>query len=190
MTDEVETIVFADAAAFDSWLEKNYQLQRGVWMKIAKKDSGIPSITSDEAVDVGLCWGWISGQRRSYNESYYLQKYVPRRPKSIWSQVNVNKIANLIAKGRMKPPGLAEVNAAKADGRWDAAYVSQREATPPPDLIEALKENKKARDFFDQLNKTDQYMVILKLVKERTEEGRTARLQKMIATMTDGESVL
>lgn len=189
MADEVEGIVFADADAFGSWLEKNYQLQHGVWIKMAKKDSGIPSITSDDAVDVGLCWGWISGQRRSYDESYYLQKYVPRRPKSIWSQVNVDKVEELTAAGRMQPSGLAEVDAAKADGRWEAAYVSQHNATPPPDLIRALEKNKKAGDFFAQLNKTDQYMVILKLVKERTKEGRAEKLMKMIDMMAAREKV-
>jgi uncharacterized protein YdeI (YjbR/CyaY-like superfamily) len=115
---------------------------------MAKKSSGIPSLTDDEAVDVGLCWGWISGQRRSHDGSYYLQKYVPRRPRSVWSQVNVEKVTLLIAAGRMRAPGLAEVAAAKSDGRWEAAYVSQRNATPPPDLVKALARNKAARDFF------------------------------------------
>ena len=100
-----------------------------MWLKIAKKNSGVPSLTDDEAVDVGLCYGWISGQRKSLDEVYYLQKYVPRRPRSRWSQVNVDKVAELAAAGRMRPSGWAEVEAAKADGRWDAAYASQRNAT-------------------------------------------------------------
>jgi uncharacterized protein YdeI (YjbR/CyaY-like superfamily) len=187
--DGVDVIAFADAAAFDSWLSANYQRQEGVWLKMAKKNSGIPSISDDEAVDVGLCWGWISGQRRSHDELYYLQKYVPRRPRSVWSQVNVEKVAMLIAAGRMRAPGLAEVDAAKADGRWDAAYVSQRNATSPPDLVEALARNKAAREFFASLNKTDQYAVILRLVKERSAEGRSARLKKMVATMAAGKKV-
>jgi uncharacterized protein YdeI (YjbR/CyaY-like superfamily) len=111
-----EIITFANAAAFESWLTDNYQRTAGIWIKMAKKDSGIPSITSDEAVDVGLCWGWISGQRRSYDGSYYLQKYVPRRPGSVWSQVNVEKVEVLTRAGRMQTPGHAEVEAAKADG--------------------------------------------------------------------------
>jgi uncharacterized protein YdeI (YjbR/CyaY-like superfamily) len=189
MVDEVEVIVFTDVVAFDSWLAQNHQLQRGVWMKMAKKGSGIPSITSDEAVDVGLCWGWISGQRRSLDQTYYLQKYVPRRPRSVWSQVNVEKVAILTAAGKMHPPGIAQVNAAKTDGRWEAAYISQRNATPPPDLLEALAKNKKAEDFFAQLNKTDQYMVILHLTKERTATGRAERLKKMVAMMAVGEKV-
>jgi uncharacterized protein YdeI (YjbR/CyaY-like superfamily) len=123
---EAEVMAFRDAAAFEAWLDAHVDLQVGVWLKIAKKGSGIPSLTADEAVDVGLCYGWISGQRKSYDEVYYLQKYVPRRPRSRWSQINVAKVEELTAAGRMRASGLAEVEAAKADGRWAAAYGSQR----------------------------------------------------------------
>jgi len=181
--DGVEVTTFTDAAAFDSWLSENHQLQDGVWLKLAKKSSGIPSVSADEAVDVGLCWGWISGLRRSYDKSFYLQKYVPRRPRSAWSQVNVSRVEALTAAGRMRAPGLAEVAAAKADGRWNAAYVSQRGAVPPPDLVRALAKNKAAARFFARLNKTDQYAVILRLVKERTAARRAARLEKIVASM-------
>jgi uncharacterized protein YdeI (YjbR/CyaY-like superfamily) len=118
---EAETLPFADPAAFERWLEANHRLQAGVWLKLAKVSSGVPSMTSDEAVDVGLCFGWISGQRKSLDDVYYLQKYVPRRPRSNWSRLNVTKVGALTAAGRMRPPGLAEVEAAKADGRWAAA---------------------------------------------------------------------
>jgi uncharacterized protein YdeI (YjbR/CyaY-like superfamily) len=185
----VEVTTFTDAAAFESWLADNYQRQDGVWLKMAKKGSGIASLTSDEAVEAGLCWGWISGQRRSHDQSYYLQKYVPRRPGSVWSQVNVEKVEALTAAGRMRASGLAEVAAASADGRWDAAYVSQRNATPPPDLVKALAKNKTAGKFFARLNRTDQYAVILRLVKERTAAGRIARLNKIVATMAVGRKV-
>ena len=127
--DVAEVIAFRDAAEFEDWLADHVDESAGVWLKIAKKGSGIASLTDDEAVDIGLCYGWISGQRKSFDEEHYLQKYVPRRPKSRWSQVNVRKVAELTAQGRMRPSGLAEVEAAKADGRWDAAYESQREAT-------------------------------------------------------------
>jgi uncharacterized protein YdeI (YjbR/CyaY-like superfamily) len=185
----VEVKAFIDAAAFDSWLEDNHRRQGGVWLKIAKKGSGVASLTSDEAVDVGLCWGWISGQRRSLDESFYLQKYVPRRPGSVWSQVNVEKVTVLTAAGRMRAPGLAEVDAARSDGRWDAAYVAQRNAAPPPDLVAALARNKAAGSFFARLNKTDKYMAILRLVKERTPEARAARLRKIIAAMASGKKI-
>ena len=119
--DELDTITCQDAAEWDAWLAENHQLQRGVWLKIAKKNTGVASVTDDEAVDGGLCWGWISGHRKALDETYFLQRYTPRRLKSNWSAVNVAKVANLLAAGRMQPPGLAEVEAAKADGRWDRA---------------------------------------------------------------------
>lgn len=124
-------------------------------------------MTAEEAVDLGLCYGWISGQRKSYDETYYLQKYVPRRPRSRWSQVNVAKVEELAAAGRMRPSGLTEVEAAKADGRWAAAYQSQRNATVPPDLAAALAASPQAAQAFDALSKTQQYAVILKLVTAR-----------------------
>ena len=118
---EAPVVVFTDAAAFESWLDEHGNEPAGVWLKLAKANSGVPSMTSDEAVDVGLCWGWISGQRLGLDDTWYLQKYVPRRPRSNWSALNVRKVGELTAAGRMRPPGLAEVEAARADGRWDAA---------------------------------------------------------------------
>jgi uncharacterized protein YdeI (YjbR/CyaY-like superfamily) len=120
---EAEVIAFRNAAEFEAWLDDHVDLQAGVWLKIAKKASGVPSLTADEAVDVGLCYGWISGQRKALDDVYFLQKYVPRRPRGRWSQINVAKVDELIAAGRMRPSGLVEVEAAKADGRWAAAYV-------------------------------------------------------------------
>ena len=181
--DAADTIFFRDAAAFESWLAENVDHQPGVWLKIAKKSSGIASLTDDEAVDVGLCFGWISGQRRSLDTSYYLQKYVPRRPRSRWSQVNVHKVEQLTTAGRMRPSGIAEVGAAKADGRWDAAYVSQKDATIPSDLAAALAASARAARAFETLGKTDQYAVILDLVTARTPETRSAHLRKAVATL-------
>ena len=135
---EAAMIAFRDAAEFEAWLDAHAGLRAGVWLKIAKKRSGVASLTDDEAVDLGLCYGWISGQRKAYDGIYYLQKYVPRRPRSRWSQVNVAKVEELIAAGRMRPSGLAEVEAAKGDGRWAAAYQAQRDATVPPDLRKAM----------------------------------------------------
>jgi uncharacterized protein YdeI (YjbR/CyaY-like superfamily) len=119
--DGAPILPFRDADEFDGWLADHHDHRDGVWLKLAKVSSGIPSMTSDEAVDVGLCWGWISGQRRSLDETWYLQKYVPRRPRSNWSALNVRKVGELTRAGRMRPPGIAEVEAARADGRWDAA---------------------------------------------------------------------
>ena len=121
VAEELDTITCEDAAAWDEWLAANRQLRQGVWLKIAKKSTGVASVTNDEAVDVGLCWGWISGHRKALDATYFLQRYTPRRPRSSWSAVNVAKVATLIATGRMRPPGLAEVDDAKADGLWERA---------------------------------------------------------------------
>jgi len=182
-SDEAEVRPFRDAAAFETWLESNVDRQAGVWLKLAKKGSGVPSMTPDEAVDVGLCFGWISGQRRSCDDVFYLQKYVPRRPRSRWSQVNVAKVEALTAAGRMRPAGLAEVEAAKADGRWAAAYVSQRDATVPPDLAAALAAHPSAARAFAALGRTDRYQVILPLVTARTPTAREARLGRAITAL-------
>ena len=117
---DLAVVTFADAAAFDAWLAANHGCHEGIWIKMAKKGTGVPSITSDEAVDVGLCWGWISSHRKAQDDTYFRQKYTPRRPRSRWSKVNVDKVAVLAAAGRMRPPGQAEVDAAQADGRWAA----------------------------------------------------------------------
>ena len=121
MPDELEVIRCADAAAWDAWLAANHTRREGVWLDIAKRGTGVASVTNDEAVDVGLCWGWISGHRKALDDIYFRQRYTPRRSGSNWSAVNVAKVEQLLAAGRMQPPGLAEVEAAKADGRWDRA---------------------------------------------------------------------
>jgi uncharacterized protein YdeI (YjbR/CyaY-like superfamily) len=174
--------------AFDTWLENNYQRVEGIWLKIAKKSSGMATLTDDEAVDVGLCWGWISGQRRALDDSYYLQKYVPRRHKSVWSQVNVEKVKSLTRAGRMREPGMAEVLAAQSDGRWDAAYVSQRNARVPEDLAKALSRNKAARRAFSSLGKTAKYAHLLRILRERRPERRAALIRKLITALADGDT--
>jgi uncharacterized protein YdeI (YjbR/CyaY-like superfamily) len=180
-----QVIAFRDAAEFETWLAEHVDHSTGVWLKIAKKGSGIASLTDDEAVDVGLCYGWISGQRKGFDEAYYLQKYVPRKPRSRWSQVNVRKVEELVAAGRMRPPGLAEVAAAKADGRWDAAYASQKEAIVPPDLADALAASPQAASAFESLNKTERYAVILDIVTARNPGTRIAHLRKAIAALEE-----
>jgi uncharacterized protein YdeI (YjbR/CyaY-like superfamily) len=176
--DGAEVRPFRDAAEFDAWLVDHHGYQPGVWLKLAKASSGVPSMTSDEAVDVGLCWGWISGQRRGLDDTHYLQKYIPRRPRSRWSQVNVRKVGELTAAGRMRPPGLAEVEAAQQDGRWAAAYVSQKEFTVPDDLQAALDATPGGAAAYAALSRTDQYAVVLDLVTAREPAVRSARLRK------------
>jgi uncharacterized protein YdeI (YjbR/CyaY-like superfamily) len=179
-------MAFRDAQAWESWLAANHEHQAGVWLKLAKKGSGIASVTADEVVDVGLCYGWVSGQRRSYDERFYLQKYVPRRPASLWSKVNVDKVGVLLEAGRMREPGMAEVRAAQADGRWEAAYESQKKATTPPDVVAALAHHAEARQVFESLDKTAQYRLYLPVMQARSPKARAARLQKMIVTLEAG----
>jgi uncharacterized protein YdeI (YjbR/CyaY-like superfamily) len=182
----MEIIVCKDAAQWESWLADHHELRAGVWLKIAKKSSGMASVTPTEALDVALCYGWIDSQRKAYDEVCFLQKYSRRRPKSAWSKINIDKVEALTAAGRMRAPGLAEVSAAKADGRWDAAYESQKNATVPPDLAAALEQNEQASDAFESLGRTDQYAVMLPLMKARTPENRAALLQKMITMLETG----
>ncbi|MCX4545174.1 YdeI/OmpD-associated family protein [Streptomyces sp. NBC_01565] len=182
--DGVAIIAFADAAAFENWLAEHHTRREGVWVKMAKKNSGIASVTSDELVDIGLCYGWISGRRRSYDdERHYLQKYVPRRPKSLWSQVNVDKVAALTAAGRMREPGLAEVRAAREDGRWARAYASQKTAPVPPDLAAALDADPQAREAFEALDKTARYLLALPLLQAGTPQTRRSRLDKALRSL-------
>jgi uncharacterized protein YdeI (YjbR/CyaY-like superfamily) len=179
-SDDAEVIAFPDGPAFEAWLDDHVDLQAGVWLKLAKKGSGVPALTDDEAVDIGLCYGWISGQRRAYDDTYYLQKYVPRRRRSRWSRVNVTRAEQLIADGRMRPSGLAEIEAARADGRWAAAYESQRNAEVPPDLAEALAANPAATQAFAALNRTQQYAIMHSLLTARTEATRAAALRRAL----------
>jgi uncharacterized protein YdeI (YjbR/CyaY-like superfamily) len=183
VSEDAEVIAFADATAFEAWLEKHVGHQPGVWLKLAKAGSGVRSLTSDEAVDVGLCFGWISGQRRSYDDTYYLQKYVPRRPRSRWSQVNVAKVEQLTAAGRMRPAGVAEVEAARADGRWAVAYPSQRTASVPADLVAALSANSRAEQAWAVLGRSAQYAVILKLETARSATVRATRVAEAVAAL-------
>ena len=175
-----EVLTFEDATQWEAWLASHHEQPDGVWVRVSKRGSAKKSITVPEAGDVALCYGWIDSVRRSFDDDYFLQRYSRRRPKGSWSKVNVDRVEALIAAGRLRAPGLAEVNAAKADGRWEAAYESQTNATVPRDVKAALNANKPANDSFDQLGKTDQYLMILPLLKARTPKARAARLQKMI----------
>jgi uncharacterized protein YdeI (YjbR/CyaY-like superfamily) len=184
-----EVLACRDGAAWEAWLANHHTLRVGVWLRIARKGSGQASVSNDEALDVALCYGWINGQRRPLDGSWYLQRYTPRRPQSTWSKVNVDKVEALTAAGRMRAPGMAEVEAAKADGRWDAAYEPARTATVPPDLAAALAQDERARRRYESLGRTDRYLVILRLQTARTPEARAARLRRMVATLAAGDPV-
>ncbi|MFJ6938055.1 YdeI family protein [Streptomyces sp. NPDC101132] len=184
--DGVEIIAFADGTAFEDWLAAGHHTRtEGVWIRMAKKGSGIPSVTSDELVDIGLCFGWISGQRRSLDDRHYLQKYVPRRPRSLWSRVNVEKVEQLTAAGRMREPGLAEVRRAREDGRWDAAYAPQKTAQVPAELAAALDADPAARAAFEALDRTARYQLVLPLLQALTPRSRSSRLDRVLRTLTE-----
>ncbi|MEV0293144.1 YdeI/OmpD-associated family protein [Nocardia sp. NPDC050710] len=183
--DEAVILDYTDATDWERWLSENHGLSTGVWLKIAKKNSGRTSITITEALDAALCFGWIDSHRKSHDAEHYLQRYSPRRPKSPWSQVNVDKARALIAAGRMREPGSAAIESAKADGRWCAAYEPQRTATIPPDLAAALASDERARHRFALLNRTDQYALFLRLMKATTPRSRATELRRAIASLSD-----
>ncbi|MGW3138467.1 YdeI/OmpD-associated family protein [Streptomyces sp. NPDC001139] len=181
--DDDEPRAFASAVALDAWLAARSAPHAGLWVKVAKKGSGIVSVNWAEVNDVALCHGWITGQRKALDAAYFLQRITPRRPGSLWSVVNVRRVAELTEAGRMRPAGLAEVAAARADGRWAAAYAPQREAEVPEDLAAALAGDPRARAAFDGLGRTDRYQVIFALLTARTPAGRAARLAAAVARL-------
>jgi uncharacterized protein YdeI (YjbR/CyaY-like superfamily) len=178
--DPAEILDCATAAEWEAWLANHHAESAGIWLRIGKKGAGHTAVTISNAGDVALCYGWIDSRRQGGDPTSYLQRYGPRRPKSPWSQINVARAEALIAAGRMQPAGWAEIAAAQADGRWAAAYESQRTAQMPADLAAALAQNARARQTFDRLTKSSQYAVILPLLKATTADSRAARLQTAI----------
>ncbi len=176
---------FPDAAAWEAWLSGNYGLESGVWLKIAKKDSGIRTISYADALEAALCWGWIDGMSKSWDAAFFVQKFTPRRKRSLWSKVNIGKAEALIAAGRMRPPGLAAIEAAKADGRWEAAYDSVKEAVVPPDLAAALEADAGMKAFFESLNSANRYAVLWRLMTARTDATRAARMEKILSMLRE-----
>ncbi|MGW0820851.1 YdeI/OmpD-associated family protein [Streptomyces sp. NPDC002845] len=181
--DATEIRAFDDTAQLDAWLAAHPAPHPGLWVKVAKKGAGAASVSAGDVNDVGLCHGWITGHRRRLDESYFLQRITPRRPGSDWSMVNVRRVEELAAAGRMRAGGLAEVAAAKEDGRWAVAYESQKNATVPEDLAAALERSPRARRAFKGLGKTGQYLVILGLLKARNPETRAARLTAAVVKL-------
>ncbi|MCI3273340.1 YdeI/OmpD-associated family protein [Streptomyces cylindrosporus] len=182
--DALQAQPFPTAPDLDAWLTAHPAPHPGLWVKVAKKGSGIVSVGWGEVNDVALCHGWITGQRKALDASYYLQKITPRRRGSVWSMVNVRRVAELTEEGRMRPAGLAEVAAAQADGRWAAAYAPQAEAVVPPDLAAALERDPQAGAAFDALGRTGRYQVIHGLLTARTDRGRAARLAAALARLS------
>ncbi|TQM10427.1 uncharacterized protein YdeI (YjbR/CyaY-like superfamily) [Pseudoxanthomonas sp. 3HH-4] len=179
---------FVDAAAWEHWLER-HATSEGVWLRIAKKDSGIASVSYAEALDVALCHGWIDGQKKGFDAQCFLQRFTPRRSRSTWSKINVAKIEVLVAAGRMRPAGMREVEAAKADGRWDAAYDGARSMDVPAELAQALAKNRKAKAFFDALDRTNRYAVCWRVQTAVKLETKRARVEKLVAMLARGEKI-
>lgn len=186
--EDREILVFETAQAFDTWLEQHGSTSPGIYIRIAKKDSGIASVTYAEAVELALCHGWIDGIRKRYDDRSFLQRFTPRKPRSVWSEINKKKVQELTKAKLMRPAGLAAVKAAKANGQWDNAYAPASTIKVPPDLAAALKKNKKARAFFETLTGSGRFAFLHRLHNAKKEETRAKRLALFIAMMERGEA--
>ena len=180
---------FADEAAFEDWLARHHDQRSEVWVKLHKLGSGLPSVTPKQAIDVVLCWGWIDGIRKALDATSYLQRYTPRRPRSIWSQVNVANVARLTAAGRMTAHGLKEVEAAKADGRWARAYVTGKAMPIPDDLQAAIDAVPAARRMLAQLSEQNRFALAFRVFNMKTEAGRQRKIETFVAMLARGETV-
>ncbi|MBS1879705.1 MAG: YdeI/OmpD-associated family protein [Actinobacteria bacterium] len=189
MADDLPTIRFADRQQLEAWLEENATASAGIWLKIAKKGAAEPSVTYAEAVELALCFGWIDSQKRGFDEEHFLQRFTPRRPGGRWSKINREKAGALLAEGAMRPAGLAEVEAAKGDGRWEAAYESARTATVPADLQRALDASPAAAAFFAELDGANRYAILYRLDEAKKPETRGRRLRKFVAMLERGEKI-
>lgn len=188
-TSELPIIAFASQADFEHWLQDNHTQSDGLWVKIAKKESGHASVNYAQALDVALCFGWIDGQKNKFDAEYFLQKFTPRRPKSPWSKINQDKVAALIESGRMREAGLKEIERAKADGRWAAAYESQSKMTVPEDFQAALDQNPAAQAFFGQLNSVNRYAILYRITTAKKAETRQQRIERFIAMLNEGKKI-
>ncbi len=186
---DLPVISFASREAWDVWLEEHHTSSDGLWLKIAKQGSALASISYAEAVEVALCYGWIDSQKAKFDEEHWLQRFTPRRPGGKWSKANRDKAEELIARGLMKPAGLQEVERAKADGRWDAAYAGQRSMTVPDDLQLALEKNERAREFFSTLDSRNRYAILYRIQTVKKPERRAQRIEKFIAMLGDHEKI-
>lgn len=187
--DGLPIVAFASAEDFERWLAAEHESAAGLWLKIAKKAAGIPTVTYAEAVPTALCFGWIDGQKGSYDEQYFLQRFTPRRPRSKWSKINRNHVERLVAAGRMRPAGMAQVELAKADGRWDAAYDSQSTATVPDDLAAALQARPEALAAFDRLNSVNRYAILFRVHDAKRPETRARRIASFVDLLERGETL-
>ncbi|MDQ4019462.1 MAG: YdeI/OmpD-associated family protein [Actinomycetota bacterium] len=188
--DDLPVELFPTQANWEAWLEEHHASVPGVWVKFAKKGSGVQSVSYGEAVESALCFGWIDGQMKSLDERFYLQRFTPRRRRSSWSKVNVEKATALIEAGRMRPAGLAEIERAKVDGRWDAAYEPPSKITVPEDLERALDANPKARAAFDALDSQNRYLILYRVHGAKRPETRARRIAQFVEQLAEGRKPL
>lgn len=184
---------FRTDAAFEAWLKAHHASATEIWIKVHKKGSGLASITTAQALDVALCWGWIDGLRKSFDAQSFLQRYSPRRPRGLWSQINRAHVARLVAAGRMTPHGQRQVDAAKADGRWDAAYAPMRsasEATIPEDLRAAIDASSRALATFRTLGRANLFALTFRTTNMKTAAGRARKIQELVAMLARGETIV
>ena len=188
-TTDLPTLPFATKNKWADWLARHHGKSGGAWLKLAKKDSGIPSVTYGEALEVALCYGWIDGQKKGFDDKYWLQKFTPRGPKSIWSKINTVKAEKLIASGEMKLSGLKTIEAAKQDVRWDAAYESQKNISIPEDFQVALDKNKKAKAFFATMKSSERYSFLFRIHTAKKPETRAKRIQQFVEMLERNEKI-
>ncbi len=186
---EASIRLFAVRADWAAWLEKNHRKSEGLWLRLAKKGSGLESISYAEALEIALCYGWIDGQKRGESEQAWLQRFLPRSAKSIWSKINREKALALIASGRMKAAGLDAVGTAKKDGRWDAAYDSPKAAKVPEDFQAALDANPRARDFFRTLDGANRYAVLFRIQTVKKAETRSRKIREFVEMLERSETI-
>lgn len=186
---DLPIILFAKQSDWQKWLKENHATSRGLWVRFAKKNSGIESASYAEALDVALCYGWIDGQKKSYDETTWLQKFTPRGAKSVWSKINRGKAEELIKAGKMKAAGLKTIESARLDGRWEAAYDSQSKATVPDDFQVALDQSPKAKAFFITLNSANRYAILFRIQTAKKAETRARRIQQFIEMLEKNQKV-
>jgi uncharacterized protein YdeI (YjbR/CyaY-like superfamily) len=183
------TVGFKNQGAWQSWLVKNCKISTGIWVRIAKKSSGLESVSYPEALEVALCFGWIDGQKKPLDESSWLQRFGPRGPRSIWSKINRSKAEELIRQGRMQETGLLAIENAKENGKWENAYESQKTAIPAKDFERALKGNLKAKAFYETLNRQNKYAILFRLHNVKKQETREKRIEKFIEMLERHEKL-
>lgn len=187
--DHLPVLAFENLAAWNRWLAENHASAPGVWAKLAKKDTGIACVGYPDVLDEAICWGWIDGQRQALDETHYLQRFTPRGPRSKWSKINCAKVEALIKQGRMQPAGLKQVESAKLDGRWEAAYHSARNITVPEDFQAALEANPAAKAFFATLTGGNRYAVLYRIHEAKRPETRARRIEKFVRMMAEGKTL-